>query len=178
MLDRQRRFRAAADVVTDAWAAFPEVQAVAVIGSVARPLRKEVPRFREFRRERVEIWHECADLDLAVWIDDQGRLSSLRRARDLALRDAGGLGVAGHQVDVFLFEPETDRYLGRLCNFAECPKGKLECLAPGCGAVPFNRVFPDFTPHADILAGRVTLYARGVGRLCSALDLPTVEDVR
>ena len=52
MLDRQRQFRMAADVVADAWTGFAEVQAVAVIGSVANPLWKEVPRFREFRRER------------------------------------------------------------------------------------------------------------------------------
>lgn len=35
LLERQRRFRIAADVVTDALIAFPEVQAIAVIGSVA-----------------------------------------------------------------------------------------------------------------------------------------------
>ncbi len=69
LLERQRHFRIAADVATEAWMAFPEVQAIAVIGSVARPLWKEVPRFREFRRRRIEIWHECGDLDLALWID-------------------------------------------------------------------------------------------------------------
>ncbi len=48
MLERQRQFRAAADVVTDAWMAFAEVRAVAVIGSVAARLWKEVPRFSAF----------------------------------------------------------------------------------------------------------------------------------
>jgi hypothetical protein len=67
MVERQRQFRMAADVVTDAWMRFAEVQAVAVIGTVAKPLWKEVPRFREFRRERIEVWHECGDLDLALW---------------------------------------------------------------------------------------------------------------
>lgn len=38
MLQRQQQFRAAADVVTDAWMRFREVVAVAVIGSVAKPL--------------------------------------------------------------------------------------------------------------------------------------------
>jgi hypothetical protein len=36
MLLRQREFRIAADVVTDAWMSFPDVQAVAVVGSVAK----------------------------------------------------------------------------------------------------------------------------------------------
>jgi len=46
MLRRQRELRTAADVVTKAWMAFPEIQAIAVIGSAAKPLWKEVPRFR------------------------------------------------------------------------------------------------------------------------------------
>ena len=75
--ERQRLFRAAADAA--AFARFDEVVAVAVIGSVAKPLRKEVPRFRDFRRHRVEIWHECKDLDIALWLESQSRLGDLRR---------------------------------------------------------------------------------------------------
>lgn len=62
MLEREREFRMAADVVTDAWVRFDEVQAIAVIGSVAKPLWKEVPRFSEFRRAGIEVWHECTVL--------------------------------------------------------------------------------------------------------------------
>jgi len=181
LIERQRQFRMAADVVVEAWMAFPEVAAIAVIGSVAKRLWKEVPRFREFRAKRIEVWHECGDLGLAVWLNSQHRLGELRRTRDLALRRAheAGIGssVANHQVDAFLFEPGSDRYLGRLCSFNQCPKHKPECLVPGCGATPFNKRIPDFTPHADLLApaAYAMLYKRGVGRLRSAFDLPTVE---
>lgn len=180
-LERQRQFRMAADVVTEAWQHFPEVGAVAVIGSVAKLLWKEVPRFSEFRRKGIEVWHECADLDMALWIDSQHRLRELRQAGDRALRRAyesgAGISVANTQVDVFLFEPGTDRYLGRLCKFNTCPKGKIDCLVPGCGAIPFNRRLAEFTPGADLLAPAAwaMLWQRGVGRLRSALDLPTVE---
>ncbi|MDR2881529.1 MAG: hypothetical protein LBV29_06475, partial [Azoarcus sp.] len=85
--ERQRQFRLAADIVVTAWADFAEVQAVAVIGSVARPLWKAVPQFREFRREGVEVWHECGDLDLALWVSVQHSLGELRRAAVRALRD-------------------------------------------------------------------------------------------
>ena len=179
LLERQRQFRVAADVVCGAWAAFAEVQAVAVIGSVAKMLWKEVPRFREFRRERIEVWHECGDLDLALWVDSQQRLGALRQAGEKALRAAyqagTSIGVVGHQLDVFLFEPGSDRYLGRLCSFNTCPKDKPDCLVPGCGAIPFNKRVVEFTPRADLLAGagEAMLYRRGVGRLRSALDLPT-----
>jgi hypothetical protein len=181
MLERQRQFRMAADVVTEAWMPFAEVQAVALIGSVAKVLWKEVPRFREFRRERIEVWHECGDLDLALWIDSQHRLGELRRASNRALRTAHqadpGISVASHQLDVFLIEPGSDRYLGRLCSFNACPKGKRDCLVPGCGAIPFNKRVAEFTPRADLLAaaGHAMLYRWGAGRLRSALDLPTVE---
>ena len=79
----------AADIVTDAWLGFPEVQAVAVIGSVAKPLWKEVPLFRELRREGIEVWRECGDLDLALWVSAQDRL----RADARAMREAYEAGV-------------------------------------------------------------------------------------
>lgn len=178
LLRLQHDFRRAADIVTDALMAFAEVEAIAVIGSVAKSLWKEVPRFSEFRRAGIELWHECKDLDLAVWISSQERLGALRRARDLALRQAyergTGPSTANHQVEIFLIEPETDRYLGRLCNFNACPKDKPQCSVPGCGAAPFNKVVDGFLPHADLLASAAyaMLYRRGAGRLCSALDLP------
>src|SRR5712691_8579830 len=103
MVRRQYEFRLAADVVTKAWTVFPEVEAIAVIGAVSKALWKEMPRFREFREQRIEIWHECGDLDLALWIDSQHRLGELRRAADHALRTAYELGTAagvvGHQLD-------------------------------------------------------------------------------
>ena len=181
MVRRQREFRLAADVVTKCWAVFPEVEAIAVIGSVSKSLWKEIPRFREFRAKRIEIWHEFGDLDLALWIDSQHRLGELRRARDRALREAyqGGVGmsVANHQVDVFLFEPQSNRYLGRLCSFSQCPKGKPDCFVSGCGATPFNKRIADFVPHADLLASadEALLYRRGTGVLRSALELPSIE---
>jgi hypothetical protein len=148
LLARQRDFRIAADVVCDAWASFAEVQAVAVVGSVAKTLWKAVPRFREFRRQGIEVWHECADLDLALWLDLQQRLGDLRRSAEKVLRaayEAGvGISVVGRQLDVFLIEPASDCNLGRLRHFCACPKGKRECRVPGCGArVPGPRLRRD-----------------------------------
>lgn len=182
LLQQQHDFRRAADIVTDALTTFEEVEKIAVIGSVAKALWKEVPRFREFRRAGIEVWHECKDVDLAVWISSQHRLGDLRRTRDVALRRAyesgKGPSTANHQVEIFLIEPGTDRYLGRLCNFSACPKDKPQCLVPGCGAVPFNKVVDGFVPYADLLAsaGYAMLYRRGMGRLRSAVDLPGPSD--
>ncbi|MDB5488168.1 MAG: hypothetical protein JWQ58_1883 [Reyranella sp.] len=179
MLLQQRQYRMAADVVTDGLAAFAEVQAVAVIGSVAKPLWKEVPRFSEFRRARIEVWHECKDLDLAVWLESQDRLGELRiavaQSLSAAFKAGIGVSVTSNQVDLFLFEPGSDRYLGRLCHYNRCPKDKPDCFVAGCGTIPFNKRIDGFTPYAGILASMATLYVRGKGRLRSALDLPSVE---
>jgi hypothetical protein len=147
LLRRQEEFRAAADFVTAALARLPFVERVVLFGSVAQPLRKEVPRFTKFRRAGVALWHECQDVDLAVWLSDVSELKKLQKARGNALNDLlalADIGVAHHQVDVFLFEPGNDRYLGRLCHFGTCPKGKPECRVPGCGAMLFLRQHEEF----------------------------------
>ena len=57
LVARQERFRLAADLVTAALAQCEAVEAVALIGSVAHPLWREVPRFAPYRRLRLAIAH-------------------------------------------------------------------------------------------------------------------------
>jgi hypothetical protein len=69
-----------------------------------------------------------------------------------------GIGVAHHQMDVFLIEPETDRYLGRLCAFNKCPRDKPECRTPGCGDTRFLRRIEGFALRPDaLIPGRITV---------------------
>jgi hypothetical protein len=148
MQRRREEFRTAADWVAASLARLPMVERIVLFGSVSRPLEQEVPRFRKFRRRGVALWHECKDVDLAVWVNDLSSLNTLRREQSGVLNDlfdVAGIGVAHHQVDIFLMEPGTDRYLGRLCHFGTCPKGKPECRVPGCGASPFLRQHEAFT---------------------------------
>lgn len=77
----------------------PEVIAVSLIGSTARAPWKEVPRSGPYRRARVALWHECKDVDLALWLDHLDSLDGLRRAKAQALRtlwDEAGIGIASH----------------------------------------------------------------------------------
>ena len=168
MQRRQQQFRLAAEAVAKAMSLLPEVQKVALFGSVARPLETEVPRFRKFRRERVAIPHECKDVDLAVWVSGVDRLKALQKARSRALNGLmaeRNIGVAHHQVDVFLLEHRTDRYLGRLCYFGQCPKGKDECRVPGCGATPLLRQHEGFRfDWAGPSQGHVVLYEKNGGK--------------
>lgn len=180
LLQRQQEFRLAADAVTAAWSKRPEVEAVALFGSVAVPLWKEVPRFRTYRRAGIALWHECKDLDLALWLSSTSELGGLRKAKTWALAEMyneTGIGVAAHQVDVFVLVPGTDSYLGRLCDFAHCPKHNLECLAPGCGAVPFLRQHDGFVFDPEALAPDrvIRLFDRQSGLLRRAAEVPLPE---
>lgn len=140
MLHRQEQFRIAAKYVADTLSNIPEVQKVVLFGSVTRPLEKEVPRFHRFRQAGIAIQHECQDVDMAVWVSDLSRLKAIQKVRSRALNDLLAetqIGVAHHQVDVFIMEPETNRYLGRLCIFSACPKGKNKCRVSMCGEPKF-----------------------------------------
>ena len=171
------RYRQAADAVTDAWHARPDVLRVTLIGSLAIMPWKEVPRHSPYRQERIEIWHECGDVDLAVWLSGTQDLNGLRRSRDRALRDLyrrTGNGTAPHQFDIFVLEPGTDRYLGRLCDFNTCPKGRQDCRVSGCGMVPFLKQHAGFRWRPDSLAADRShcLFERASGYLERAADLP------
>lgn len=152
---RQREFRLAAEFVCRALSEFPAVHKVKLFGSVAQPLKKEIPRFREYRNAGIAVYHECKDVDLAVWLDDLSILRALGKARSHVLNELFArhkVGVAHHQVDLFVMEPGTDKYLGRVCSFNACPKDKAECRVPGCGDVAFLQQHEDFVFDADALA--------------------------
>jgi hypothetical protein len=175
MLARHAAFRRGAHAITADFAKIPEVRAVTLFGSVAQPLVREVPRFQPFRRLGIKIHHECGDIDLAIWIDRLDNLAALNRARSQAvvnLHRESGIGIAHHQVDIFLFGKGWNDYLGRLCTYAQCPKGKLDCLTPGCGRELFLKQHQGFVLKPDALAAdrAVPLYERGRGLLRRASD--------
>jgi hypothetical protein len=154
--ERHRHFGEVAACIAAAMAEIPNVQRVVLFGSAARPLTWSVPRWRKYRRYGLEIAYHCDDVDLAVWVDDLTCLPALQRARNVTVNEylhATNFGVAQHQVDVFMMEPGTDRYLGRLCIFRDCPKSdKEECRVPGCGHPPHLRQHESFTLKPDALA--------------------------
>jgi hypothetical protein len=177
-LRRQRLFRWAAQSIAVAISELPAVRKVAAFGAVAQPLQMEVPRFKQYRRHRIEVLHECADLDLAVWMSDFDQLKSLKKAmgRGLSIvQDTPYGGVAHHQVDMHLFDAAPGDYCGRLCSYGECPKpGKRDCLVPGCGAHAFLQQFEGYRFRPAQFAGesKVILFDRAGGFL---VRLPRIE---
>ena len=177
-LRHREAFRTATDYVTAAFARLGFVQKVVLFGSVAQPPERETPRQQRYRRAGALLWHESKDVDLAVWVSEVSDLKALQKARSRALNDLLDdleMGVAHHQVDVFLFEPGTDRYLGRLCHFGVCPKHKPECRVEGCGAALFLRQHEGFVFDPRSLEhGRVVLFDRARG---PAPPAPNEDDI-
>ncbi len=156
LLRRQKIFRMAADYFARKAAEFPWVTRVALFGSVALPLKKEIPRFRDYRQNSIKVWHECKDVDVAVWATELSDLNALRKARAYAVRDLetdtdGIPGVAHHQIDVFLLDDKRDVYRGRLCIFNRCPNEKPECHVPRCGDSPFLQQHENFRFYQDAI---------------------------
>ena len=178
LLRRQRLFRWAAQSVAVAVSELTAVRKVAAFGAAALPLKMEVPRFRQFRQHRIEVFHECADLDLAIWMNDFANLKGLKNALNQGLKIVQNTpygGVANHQVDVHLFDAASDEYRGRLCTFGVCPKpGKRECRVPGCGAHPFLQQFAHYRFNPGRFAGesQVMLFDRDSGFL---VRMPRIE---
>lgn len=167
MEKRQSDFRLAAQYVAKAFSSFESVKRIILFGSVTGELVKEESAYRKFRQAGTLIYHECRDVDLAIYIEDFSSLNSLRKACVSALADLlkdTGIGVAHHQLDVYLFDYKSGNYTGRLCIFGKCPKGKFVCKVPGCGKVPFLRQHEGFVFNGDKLSKdkSVILFQRAV----------------
>jgi predicted nucleotidyltransferase len=80
---------------------------------------------------------EPKDLDLMVFISAQADIPRLAKC-------ARRLTPIYHGWEVFLFEADTRRYLGRVCVRKQCPARSIDCAMPGCGAIPLVRIIPDF----------------------------------
>lgn len=78
------------------------------------------------------------------------------------------------QAEIFILQGEANAYRGRLCLFSQCPKGKRECLVPGCGQDLFLQQHAGFTFWPDALApDRIMhLYDRQRGILRRASETP------
>lgn len=147
-LRRRDNFMCAAKYVAMEFSRIAAVQRVVLFGSVSAPPYKE-SYFRALNENTgAEVYHSCADIDLAVWIDDMQSIVDLRRARMNALSrlmSEKGIGVAHHQLDVFILNKRDDCYLGRLCIFRKCPAGKYVCGVDGCGTPNYLRIHEGFT---------------------------------
>ncbi len=148
MLGRQADFRKAAGVVSQRLAEMPEVCEVRLFGSVALPLWKEVPYHSRLRRRGISVYHQCNNIDMAVWVTSPERADHMRRICSRVVKELNEkeiyLSIAHHTFCLHLVDANEQRYLGMVCHFSKCPKYKPECAVPGCGAHKFVQILPWF----------------------------------
>ncbi len=160
-LKKHKDFRIAAEYVADLIKEVPGVVKIVLFDSAALPLEKEYSRFRKYKRFGKEMYHECKDVDPAVWVNDFKCLKQILKTRNrssLTLFDEKQIGIAHHQIEIFIFASDNNQYIGRLCIFNECPReGKKECLVPGCGEIPFVKKVESFTLYDDALAAEKSI---------------------
>lgn len=169
MLRRQSGFRKAATLLAERLGQMEEVVSVVLFGSVALPLWKEVPRFFRLRQSRIMVYHECANIDLAIRVTHAGRAGSMRKVcsdliRELVDHDIH-LSIANHHFCLHLIDAGTNRYLGMVCHYNQCPKHKDPCRVPGCGVTKFVRILPwfRFKPERLNPHNSFSLFDRGDG---------------
>ncbi len=148
MLLRQGQFRMAAKLLAGNLAEMAEVRKVVLFGSTALPLWKEVPRFSRLKHRRIKVYHECNNIDLAVWVTSPAGASHMRKAASSTVNDLVASGIhfnlAHHHFSIHLVDHASNRYLGMVCHYSQCPKHKPECQVPGCGADKFVQILPWF----------------------------------
>ena len=149
MLVRQDQFRKAARLLTKKLADMPPVRKVVLFGSVALPLWKEVPRHSRMHSRRIKIFHECQNIDLAVWVSTPSIADTIRRAHSAVVNELLDnevhFQIAHHFFSTHLIDQATGKYHGMVCHYGQCPKRQKEaCRVPGCGEHKFVRVLPEF----------------------------------
>jgi len=112
------------------------VEKIKIIGSISRPLSKEIVKSGKYKGKL--LYHNCKDLDLLIWFSNLNELEKLRKSRFIALNkllDEKKIGIAHHQIEIFIVDSLTDKYVGRFCFYKKCPNNKIECIQKDCGKV-------------------------------------------
>lgn len=184
----------AVEAVTKEMIKVPSVQKISVIGSLARKINKHckgegpiesVPIENEyyylfgnsnlaFKMCVEKIKHSSNykqsrmnDIDLAVWVSNTREIDKIRSALVTGLKKfvaSGKWGVSNNEFDVFILQSGASKYIGNLCPYNTCPKGKDDCHVPGCGDTPFLKKFKDFTlfPDAITKKNRIDIFNRAL----------------
>jgi hypothetical protein len=168
-LERQRDFRVAAGAVAAALFEFDEVEAIALFGSLARPLSREVPRFQRYHQLGIEILHECKAVVLAVWLTRTDRLRDLSRAGNRAVTTipATGIGVASRH---FLVRSRPQSLFRSALLFRTMPERKAGLPRRRMRRDPIPVTAREFCPAADALSAAVNLFNRRRGARSNASD--------
>ena len=157
---------------------FPEVERIALFGSLAKPPYRERYRYKK----RIWAFHEPKDIDLAVWLSSLESLGSMRRVMATLVQEVikKAPGICEGAMELFVFDSKSSRYLGRVCHSKQCPRGDIDCMTEECGKPSHLKVENNFTLRPDAVSriNSQLLFERTPVNLASAsnlyVDLPTL----
>ena len=136
LLRRYRDFRRAADALAAAWRSHPEEAAVTLIGSVRRSLGRKCRALHPIGERGSRCGTNARTSISRYGSRTRATLTAFAGPTPKPYAWCGTKkpsGVASHEVDAFVLEPGTDRYLGRLCDFNYVPRARpsVWCRAVG-----------------------------------------------
>jgi len=134
---------------------FSEVQRITLFGSLAKPPYKEPhPYSKSLREKGVTVFHQPHDIDLAVWLSSLENIRSMRQTCNTVANEVmkKAPGLSCNAIELFVFDAQSNQYLGRICYFSHCPKGHNDCCNKGCGHTKYLKTLDDFTFHPDALS--------------------------
>ena len=132
----------------------PEVERIALFGSLARPpILEPHPYSKRLRERGVHIFHSPKDIDLAIWFSSLSNLGAIRKTMTKTVSDMAEQtpGICEGSVELFVFDHQTGKHLGQVCHFSKCPR-YANCSAHGCGMPKHLKIEKDFVLYPDAIS--------------------------
>jgi len=131
-----------------------EIERISLFGSLAKPPVLEPHPYSEHLRNRgVHIFHSPMDIDLAIWLSSLDNLGAIRKTMTKTVRDMSdkAIGLCDGSVELFVFDHQSGKYLGRVCHFSKCPR-YTNCSIQGCGMPKHLKIKEDFVLYPDAVS--------------------------
>ena len=154
---------------------YPEVERIALFGSLSKPPVLEPHPYSKHLRDRgVHIFHSPKDIDFAVWLSSFDNLGTIRKtmSKTISGMTEQAAGLCGGSVEIFVFDHQSGKFLGFLCHSKKCPKEHIDCLIQGCGAPKHLQTIKGFALHPEAISrvNSEVLFER-----TPAVDLPNAN---
>ena len=149
-LRRYQGFIHAALKLAEQLSKFPEIERIALFGSLAKPPFREPYRYKK----RIWAFHEPKDIDLAIWLSSLDNLGAMRRVLATLVSSVvkKAPGICEGTMELFVFDSTSSKYLGRVCHYKQCPRGDTNCMIEGCGKPSHLRIENGFILHPDAVS--------------------------
>ncbi len=149
-LCRYQGFTYAAMRLAERLTEFPEVERIALFGSLAKPPYREPYRYKK----RIWAFHEPKDIDLAVWLSSLENLGRMRLVMASLVQEVmkKAPGICEGAMELFIFDSRSSKYLGRVCHLRQCPRGDIDCMTKGCGKPSHLKIENGFTLYPDAVS--------------------------